>query len=111
MLDEAALEIVDLGLSLARPSDEAHLKVANFVEDLNAHAIEAVVLVTGELPRGVLGALKSEIIEEMSKGMGNLLNLDIRGSVASFILSECECGLGFSIGDLSSGGHLVSIIT
>ena len=79
-LNEALGEVPHVGGGVTGPHDEAEHLVALLVEVLDALAIEAVVLNTGELPRGILDASVDEAVEVVRDLHGDIFHWDVCGS-------------------------------
>ena len=79
-LNEALGEVPHVGGGVTGPHDEAEHLVALFVEVLDALAVEAVVLNTGELPRGILDASIDEAVEVVRDLYGDIFHWNVCGS-------------------------------
>ena len=110
-LNEAIGEVPHVGGGVARPHDEAEHLVALLVEVLDALAIEAVVLNSGELPRGILDASVDETVEVVRYLHGDIFYWNVCGRLALGITClPGHGGLSCSIGNFSIVKNFVTLV-
>ena len=110
-LNEAIGEVPHIGGGIARPDDEAEHLVALLVEVLDALAIEAVLLNSGELPRRILDASVDEPVEVVRDLHGDIFHWNVCGRLALGITGlPGQGGLSCSIGNFSIVKNFVTLV-